>query len=408
MDGDDRGRGDAPRDRAGRRAASARPAPTPRRLRASSTPTGEVVGEGSTAPAGGPHAEIVALAAGRRAGPRRHRRCHARTLQPHRPHRPVQPGAHRRRGRPRRGRRARPRPGRRRRRRDACGRRASQVESGVRESRGRAGQRLPGSPRSRRGRPVRDLEVRRHPGRPLRGGRRHQPVDHLGRRPGPTCTRCAATVDAIIAGVGTVLADDPQLTVRDLRDGRCATGSRCGSWSTAPAAPRPKARVRDGAARHLDRHRRRGRRRPGRPGRPARSCSRSCTAAACAARCWRAARRWPARSWRPGWSTRSSATSRRSCSAPARPRSARPASAPSPRPSTSIVTDVTQVGPDLRLTATPDERGMSVFTGIVEELGDVVASIDAGGDAARLARARPARHRRRRGTATRSRSTASA
>ena len=50
---------------------------------------GEVVGEGFHAYAGGPHAEIVALAAGRRAGPRRHRRGHPGAVQPHRPHRPL-------------------------------------------------------------------------------------------------------------------------------------------------------------------------------------------------------------------------------------------------------------------------------------------------------------------------------
>ena len=58
---------------------------------------GEVVGEGFHAYAGGPHAEIVALAQAGRAGPGRHRGGHPGALQPHRPHRAVRAGADRRR-----------------------------------------------------------------------------------------------------------------------------------------------------------------------------------------------------------------------------------------------------------------------------------------------------------------------
>ena len=57
-----------------------------------------------------------------------------------------------------------------------------------------------------------------------------------------------STVDAIIVGVGTVLADDPQLTVRDLRDGSLAIKQPLrvvvDSQSRTPEA----ARVRDAAA----------------------------------------------------------------------------------------------------------------------------------------------------------------
>ena len=70
----------------------------------------DVVGEGFHATAGGPHAEVVALRAGGRAGPGRHRlRDALAALRPHRPHRPVQPGAAHRRRRPR-GDRRRPTP----------------------------------------------------------------------------------------------------------------------------------------------------------------------------------------------------------------------------------------------------------------------------------------------------------
>ena len=57
-----------------------------------------------------------------------------------------------------------------------------------------------------------------------------------------------STVDAIIAGVGTVIADDPQLTVRELRDGRLAiTQPLRVVVDSAGRTPRD-ARVRDGAA----------------------------------------------------------------------------------------------------------------------------------------------------------------
>ena len=56
------------------------------------------------------------------------------------------------------------------------------------------------------------------------------------------------TVDAIIAGVGTVLADDPQLTVRDLRDGTLAIRQPLRVVVDRAGRTPADARVRDGAA----------------------------------------------------------------------------------------------------------------------------------------------------------------
>ena len=164
--------------------ASAAPAPTRASAPSSSTRPAQIVGEGHTAPAGGPHAEVVALPRGRRPGPRRHRRRHARTLQPHRPHRPLHRGADRRRHRPR-GRRGRAIPTR----SPPAG--SNGCAPAGRRRRGR-GTRRPRPHHGLRywltaiapGPPVRDLEVRRHPGRPQRRRRRHQPVDHLRDGPG--------------------------------------------------------------------------------------------------------------------------------------------------------------------------------------------------------------------------------
>ena len=243
---------------------------------------GEVVGEGFHAYAGGPHAEVVALAAGRRAGPRRHRGRHPGALRPHRPHRPLHPGADRRRRRPGRRRRcADPEPGRRGRRRTlrAAG---VEVEIGVREAEAEAGNiawltsGAPGTGPYVIWKFAATLDGRSAAADGTSGGSPRRG------RPGRRARAALRTVDAIMVGVGTVLADDPQLTARDLRDGTLATGSRCGSWSTAPGVPRPTP----GSATAP--------RRPGSPPRPrsapARTagstcarCSRRCTSAACRA-----------------------------------------------------------------------------------------------------------------------------
>jgi diaminohydroxyphosphoribosylaminopyrimidine deaminase/5-amino-6-(5-phosphoribosylamino)uracil reductase len=57
-----------------------------------------------------------------------------------------------------------------------------------------------------------------------------------------------STVDAIIAGVGTVIADDPQLTVRELRDGRLAIRQPLRVVVDSSGRTPPDARVRDAAA----------------------------------------------------------------------------------------------------------------------------------------------------------------
>jgi|HigsolmetaAR206D_1030411.scaffolds.fasta_scaffold00824_10 diaminohydroxyphosphoribosylaminopyrimidine deaminase/5-amino-6-(5-phosphoribosylamino)uracil reductase len=57
-----------------------------------------------------------------------------------------------------------------------------------------------------------------------------------------------ATVDAVIAGVGTVLADDPRLTVRNLRDGTLAIRQPLRVVVDSAGRTPPDARVRDAAA----------------------------------------------------------------------------------------------------------------------------------------------------------------
>jgi diaminohydroxyphosphoribosylaminopyrimidine deaminase/5-amino-6-(5-phosphoribosylamino)uracil reductase len=57
-----------------------------------------------------------------------------------------------------------------------------------------------------------------------------------------------ATADAVIAGVGTVLADDPRLTVRNLRDGTLAIRQPLRVVVDSDGRTPPDARVRDVAA----------------------------------------------------------------------------------------------------------------------------------------------------------------
>ena len=57
-----------------------------------------------------------------------------------------------------------------------------------------------------------------------------------------------STVDAIIVGVGTIIADDPQLTVRELRDGRLAITQPLRVVVDSSGRTPARARVRDAAA----------------------------------------------------------------------------------------------------------------------------------------------------------------
>jgi len=197
--------------------ASARPAPTRGRL-PSAGREGDVVGEGFHAYAGGPHAEIVALA---QAGARARGGTAVVTLEPcnHTGRTgpcaqalitagvtrvviavddptPVAAGG-------------------------AAALRGAgiQVETGVRRYEAEQGN--VAWLTACAGPAVCDLEVRGHARRPL--GRRGRTSQWITSAPARTDVHTLrSTMDAIMAGVGTVIADDPQLTVRDLKDGTLA------------------------------------------------------------------------------------------------------------------------------------------------------------------------------------------
>ena len=194
---------------------------------------------------------------------------------------------------------------------------------------------------------VRHLEVRRHPRRPDRGRRRHSRwiTSHAARRDvhrlrgrvrrGPRRRRHRArrrprSSPSATTSDGRCRDRQPLRVVMGLRD---VPADRPGS-ATTPPRPSSPARTERTRAQALGR------------------AARAATAQPC---CSRAARRWPGRSSPPAWSTRSSATSRRSCSAPAAPRgSATWESPPSPTPIDLDIADVTRVGDGPA--TTPDHR----------------------------------------------------
>ncbi len=173
----------------------------------------QLAGEGATA--AGRRPARRGRRARRRRRPRegRHRGGHARAVRPHRPHRAV----HRRADRGRRGegrlRRPRPEPGRRRRRRATAGRR----RGGGRRGRGHAaasGALRPWLHAVRTGRPFVTWKFAATlDGRVAAADCTSRWISSAASR--ADAHRLRAIVDAIIVGSGTVLADDPHLTVRD-------------------------------------------------------------------------------------------------------------------------------------------------------------------------------------------------
>ena len=163
--------------------------------------------------------------------------------------------------------------------------------------------------------------------------------------------RLRALADTMLVGTGTVAVDDPALTVRDADDRplehqplRAVMGLRDLD---------PGRRVLDAA---LSGGARASTCAPATPTRRCGSCA-STTGSTCSSR---AGPRWPRRSWAPAWSTRSSSTSPRCCSAPVWAPSATSESAPSPTRSALGVTDVTVLEDDnVRYTLTPPQQGDS-------------------------------------------------
>ncbi len=177
----------------------------------SSRRTGTVVGEGVSEPAGGRHAEIVALERRRGARAGRDALRDDGAVRAPRPHAAVRRRHRRRRRRAGRGGLRRPEPGGRwRRRRTPRGRRRRRA---ARPPRGAARRTRRGGRGSSRGRPYVVLKMAVSlDGRAVVPGRRWVTGEEARRR----VHRLRAEVDAVAVGMGTVRADAPRLDARDV------------------------------------------------------------------------------------------------------------------------------------------------------------------------------------------------
>ena len=91
------------------------------------------------------------------------------------------------------------------------------------------------------GRPWVVLKLAATPRRAHRGARRHQPVDHRARWPGPTATACGPRATPSWSGAGTVRADDPGPDRRATPTGRDPLRVVLGTGPRGrPGPPRPR------------------------------------------------------------------------------------------------------------------------------------------------------------------------
>ena len=293
-------------------------------------------------------------------------------MRPHRAHRPLHPGADRRRDRPGGDRRSASRNPHAAGGAETLRKAGVDVESGVRQAEVEAGN-IAWLTAVRRRRPYLIWKYRRHPGRPVGRGRRHQPVDHLPRRAADVHATARHRRRDHRRGRHGARRRPPADRPQPAR-GAWPSASRCGWWWTPTGGP----------------HRTRGcataPRPPGSP--PPPSSAPRPTAGSTSPTWWSAVRagragaalleggpdpgrRVPAAGLVDGWS----ATWPRSCSAPAGGARSTPGSTTDRRrPSTLELIDIAP-GADRTCGSPPcpTRGGLSMFTGIVEELGEVVA-----------------------------------